>query len=575
MQWNLKEINEPERVSHLIQVLNVSPLIAQLLVLRGVHTFDQARDFFRPELKNLHNPFLMKDMNKAVHRILKALSEKEKIMVFGDYDVDGTTAVSLVYSYLKNFSSKISTYIPDRYNEGYGISYQGIDFAHQNNIKLIIALDCGIKSFDHVKYASKKGIDFIICDHHLPEDNVPEALAVLDAKQKNCSYPFKELCGCGVGFKLIQALHQQQNLDFKELENYLDLVAVAIAADLVPINGENRVLAHYGLKILNQRNRPGLKALMSDYQITDFTITDVVFKIAPKINAAGRIEHGIKAVELLTEYNTEQAVAFAQRIVEFNSHRKQLDSEITQQALEQIRTNQEENNFTTVVYDASWHKGVIGIVASRLIENFYRPTIVFTQSGDKLAASARSVAGFDVYQALEACSEYLIQFGGHMYAAGMTLYEKDYPKFKARFEEIVQQTITKDCLEEKISIDAQIHLSDLDAKTLRILKQMEPHGPENMHPVFATKNLYDTGYAQSLGQANEHLKLFVKEHFSPVDSKGYSAIAFKKGYLLNSIQGRTPFSLAYTLSENHWKDKTTLQLQIKDIQIAKTAEILD
>uniref|UniRef100_UPI0033428B81 single-stranded-DNA-specific exonuclease RecJ n=1 Tax=Flavobacterium sp. TaxID=239 RepID=UPI0033428B81 len=499
MRWNLKSKPEKEKVQALQNALQVDEIIATLLVQRGIETFEQAKTFFRPTLQDLHNPYLMKDMDKAVSRIEKAIANNENILVFGDYDVDGTTAVSLVSSYLRSFYPNVATYIPDRYNEGYGISYLGIDYAEDNNVSLIIALDCGIKSIDHVNYAKAKNIDFIICDHHRPGDILPDAIAVLDPKREDCSYPYDELCGCGVGFKLIQALAENRNQTIEDLLPYLDLVATAIAADIVPITGENRVLAKFGLEVINTNPRPGIKALIQNVKKKVLTITDVVFIVAPRINAAGRVKHGNEAVALLTEYNLEQAEQFASEIEQHNSDRKELDKQITKEALLQIEENNEQNRFSTVVYQENWHKGVIGIVASRLVEKYYRPTIVFTKSGDKLAASARSVKDFDVYNALEACAEHLEQFGGHMYAAGMTLKQENYEKFKAAFENEVKKTIHPDLLIPEISVDLEMNFSDFDEKFMRILKQFEPFGPENMTPVFMSKNVIDSGYAKTLG----------------------------------------------------------------------------
>jgi single-stranded-DNA-specific exonuclease len=499
MRWNLKSKPEKEKVQALQNALQIDEIIATLLVQRGIETFEQAKTFFRPTLEDLHNPYLMKDMDKAVFRIEKAIANNENILVFGDYDVDGTTAVSLVSSYLRSFYPNVATYIPDRYNEGYGISYLGIDYAEDNDVSLIIALDCGIKSIDHVNYAKAKNIDFIICDHHRPGDILPDAIAVLDPKREDCSYPYDELCGCGVGFKLIQALAENRNQTIQDLLPYLDLVATAIAADIVPITGENRVLAKFGLEVINANPRPGIKALIQNVKKKVLTITDVVFIVAPRINAAGRVKHGNEAVALLTEYNLEQAEQFASEIEQHNSDRKELDKQITKEALLQIEENNEQNRFSTVVYQENWHKGVIGIVASRLVEKYYRPTIVFTKSGDKLAASARSVKDFDVYNALEACAEHLEQFGGHMYAAGMTLKEENYENFKNAIENEVKKTIPPDLLIPEISVDLEMNFSDLDEKFMRILKQFEPFGPENMTPVFLSKKVIDSGYAKSLG----------------------------------------------------------------------------
>ena len=561
MRWNPKSKPNPEKVQAIQQALQVDEIIAKLLVQRGIETFEQAKTFFRPTLADLHNPYLMKDMDKAVARIEKAIANNENILVFGDYDVDGTTAVSLVSSYLRSFYPNVATYIPDRYAEGYGISYMGIDYAEDNDISLIIALDCGIKSIDHVNYAKAKNIDFIICDHHRPGDILPDAVAVLDPKRDDCSYPYDELCGCGVGFKLIQALAENRNQTIDDLVLYLDLVATAIAADIVPITGENRVLAKFGLEVINSNPRPGIKALIQNVKKKVLTITDVVFIVAPRINAAGRIKHGNEAVALLTEYDLDQAEQFASEIEQHNSDRKELDKQITKEALLQIEENNEQNRFSTVVYQENWHKGVIGIVASRLVENYYRPTIVFTKSGEKLAASARSVKDFDVYNALEACAEHLEQFGGHMYAAGMTLLEENYENFKNAFEKVVQETIHPDLLTPEISYDAEIELSEINPKLMRLLKQFEPFGPENMTPLFLAKGLTDSGYAKTLGSDNEHLKAFIKQG----NSESFGAIGFGLGNKLDLVTNKNKFDAIFSLEENEWKDTVTLQLQLRDI----------
>ena len=562
MRWTLKSKPEKEKVQKLQNELQVDALIATLLVQRGVETYDQAKAFFRPSLTDLHDPFLMKDMDKAVVRIEEAILKGENILVFGDYDVDGTTAVSLVSSYLKSYYPNVATYIPDRYDEGYGISYNGIDFAEDNEFTLIIALDCGIKSIDHIAYANAKNIDFIICDHHRPGDELPKAVAILDPKRNDCSYPYDELCGCGIGFKLIQALASKRGQTLEDLVLYLDLVATAIAADIVPITGENRILAKYGLEVINSNPRPGIKALIQNVNKKSLTITDVVFIVAPRINAAGRIKHGNEAVALLTEYDLDQAEQFASEIEQHNSDRKGLDKQITVEALAQIEDNNEKENFTTVIYQENWHKGVIGIVASRLTETYYRPTIVFTKSGDKLAASARSVKDFDVYNAIEACSMHLEQFGGHKYAAGMTLKEENYEAFKAAFEKEVRNTISPELLIPEIEIDAEINLSDISPKLIRVLNQFEPFGPENMTPVFMTKNIKDTGYPKLLGKEEEHLKLFVKQE----NSEGFGAIAFFMGNKLNQISNQKPFDAVYCIDENEFKGTVTVQLRIKDLK---------
>ncbi|WP_149206128.1 single-stranded-DNA-specific exonuclease RecJ [Flavobacterium johnsoniae] len=563
MRWTLKPKPSEDKIKHLAQALNVEDFVATLLIQRGIETFEDAKNFFRPSLEHLHDPYLMKDMDKAVSRIERAIENQENIMVFGDYDVDGTTAVSLVSSYLKSHYPHIATYIPDRYDEGYGISYKGIDYADDNGISLIIALDCGIKSIDHIAYAKAKNIDFIVCDHHRPGEILPDAVAVLDPKREDCSYPYDELCGCGVGFKLIQALGQNRNETIEDLVPYLDLVATAIAADIVPITGENRVLAYFGLKVINSEPRPGIKALVHQVKKKVLDITDVVFIISPRINAAGRIKHGNHAVELLTEFDLEQAQQFASEIEQYNADRKDLDKKITKEAFQQILQNNEEERFSTVVFQEDWHKGVIGIVASRLIETYYRPTLVFTKSGDKYAASARSVKGFDVYNALDACSEHLEQFGGHMYAAGMTLKAENYQLFKDAFEKCVQETIQPEMRTPEIEIDAEIDFSDITPKLIRILKQFEPFGPQNMTPVFMTKDIKDTGYAKTLGAEEEHLRLFVKQSLG---TDGIAAIGFGLGKKLNIAQNQNPFQLAYTIAENEWNGNISTQLMLKDIR---------
>ena len=562
MRWNLKPQPDPGKVKHLQDVLNVEEITASLLVQRGVETYEQARLFFRPSLDDLHDPFLMKDMDKAVARIEAAIDNQEKILVFGDYDVDGTTAVSLVSSYLKTLSPHIATYIPDRYDEGYGISFKGIDYADDNGCSLIIALDCGIKSIDHVSYAKAKNIDFIICDHHRPGDEIPEAVAVLDPKRDDCDYPYDELCGCGIGFKLIQALATMRGQQINDLTEYLDLVATAIAADIVSMTGENRILAKFGLEVINSSPRPGIQALIGQVKKQTLDITDVVFIIAPRINAAGRIKHGNHAVELLTEFDLKQAEKFASEIEKYNADRKDLDKKITKEALLQIDQNAEQDRFTTVVFQEDWHKGVIGIVASRLIENYYRPTLVFTKSGDKYAASARSVKDFDVYNALAACSEHLEQFGGHMYAAGMTLKAEKYLDFKEAFEKVVRETMPEHLRTPEVSIDAEITFDQITPKLIRVLKQFEPFGPMNMTPVFTSNDLRDTGFAKTLGSDNEHLRLYVKQQ----ESGGIAAIGFGLGKKIDLVQEKNSFAAAYCIDENEWNGTVTTQLRLKDIR---------
>jgi len=497
----------------------------------------------------------------AIQRIETALEKGEHILVYGDYDVDGTTSVALLSSYLKTKSDTIATYIPDRYDEGYGISYKGIDFADDNDFTLIIALDCGVKAIDKVNYASEKGIDFIICDHHRPGLQLPNAIAVLDPKREDCNYPYKELCGCGVGFKLIQALASKDNKTAEDLVEYLDLVATAIGADIVPITGENRALAYFGMQVINTNTRPGIKAIINQVKKKEFTITDVVFIVAPRINAAGRMKHGNYAVSLLTETDEMLAETYAKEINEFNLDRREADKRITKEALIQITENKEEDRLTTVVYDESWHKGVIGIVASRLTETYYRPTLVFTKSGDKLAASARSVKGFDVYNALQACSQHIEQFGGHKYAAGLTLKEENYQAFKKAFEDEVSKTIDRSLLIPEIKIDMQIELLQIDNKLWRIIKQFAPFGPGNMTPIFMTQNLQDTGYGKCVGEDDKHLRLTVsQDHIKLV------SIGFNLGHKLPVIKNRQSFDAVYSIDENHWQGNVSLQLKLRDIK---------
>ena len=561
MRWTLKQEPNPEIVDQLSKELSIGKTLSKLLVQRGISTFEEAKNFFRPSLDELHDPFLLKDMDLAVARIETAIENEENILVYGDYDVDGTTSVSLVSSYLRTITTNIATYIPDRYEEGYGISYKGIDFAADNNFSLIIALDCGIKAIDKVAYASEKKVDFIICDHHKPGGQIPDAVAVLNPKREDCSYPYDELCGCGVGFKLIQAFASKRGQTIDDLAQYLDLVATAIAADIVPMTGENRILAYYGLQVINSNPRNGIKAIIHQINKKVLTITDVVFIIAPRINAAGRIKHGNAAVELLTEVNFDAAVAFAKTINEYNTDRRELDTQITKEALSQIKELQEEKRYTSVVYDESWHKGVIGIVASRLIEKYYRPTLVFTKSGDKLAASARSVKGFDVYNALEQCSEFIEQFGGHKYAAGLTLLPENYDKFKQKFEDVVANSINSELLIPEITIDTELDLSEVTPKFFRILQQMAPFGPQNMKPVFKTDCVRDNGYGKLVGADQTHLKLNI---VYGADRKTYNAIGFGIGEKISLV--KNDFDIAYSLDENEWNGVTSIQLLLKDLK---------
>ncbi|TAE37672.1 MAG: single-stranded-DNA-specific exonuclease RecJ [Sphingobacteriales bacterium] len=552
----------PKNVNLLAQSLGINPILAAMLVQRGVTTFDEANAFFNPDIAQLHPPFLMKDMDKAIARIQKAIEKQQHILVYGDYDVDGTTSVALVYSFFKEIYPHISYYIPNRYTEGYGISTQGIDYANQNNISLIIALDCGIKSVDKIDYANSLNIDFIICDHHLPSPTLPDAIAVLDPKRPDCTYPYKELSGCGIGFKLIEAFADKSGLPFASVQQYLDLVVVSIASDIVPITGENRILAHWGLKKLNQNPCKGLKALIAISGRGDvFTITDIVFSLGPRINAAGRIDDAKNAVKLLIAHNHENAEDAGFIINTKNTERKAHDADITQQALFMIDNSPELiNRKTTVVYHPNWHKGVIGIVASRLTEKYYRPTIVLTQSNGVLAGSARSVKDFDLYAALESCSHLLEQFGGHQYAAGLTLKEENLAVFTQQFENVVAHTITKEQLTQKINIQSPLNLNEIDGKFYRILQRFEPFGPQNMAPVFISTNV--KLYGQALIVGNNHLKINVNQHNSAI----FSCIGFNLAHYAEAINTGINFDICYTIESNVWKNKISIQLNIKAIR---------
>jgi single-stranded-DNA-specific exonuclease len=551
-----------EKVIFFSKELNINPILSGMLVRRGILTFEEAKQFFNPDINLLHDPFLMKDMDKAVYRIEKAIAEKQNIMIYGDYDVDGTTSVSLTYSFFKEIYPNIIYYIPDRYKEGYGISSEGIDYAAEHQISLIIALDCGIKSIDKIDYANSKNIDFIICDHHLPGGDLPKAIAVLDPKRADCNYPYKELSGCGIGFKLIQAYADKNNMPFSSIEKYLDLVVVSIASDIVPITGENRILAFWGLKKLNESPCKGLKALIELAARGDsFTITDIVFSIGPRINAAGRIDDAKNAVKLLIADCDENAEDAGFIVNGKNTERKAHDADITMQALNMIDNSPELiHRKTTVLYHESWHKGVIGIVASRLTEKYYRPTIVLTASNGLLAGSARSVKGFDLYEALNSCSHLLEQFGGHQYAAGLTLKEENLLAFSQHFEEVVSKTITEEQLTQQIQIESELKLSEIDGKFYRILHRFEPFGPQNMAPIFISKKVQIVGLATVVG--NNHLKISLKQNNSPT----FSCIGFNLGHYAELLNNETGFDVCYTLEENVWKEKRSIQLNIKGIR---------
>ena len=562
MRWIIKPEPKIKVVKQLSNDLDVDLNIASLLISRGITNFDEAKDFFRPNPSSLHDPYLMKDMDKAVSRIQSALTKNERILVYGDYDVDGTTSVAMLASYLENKTKNIETYIPDRFNEGYGISYKGIDYAADNNFALVIALDCGVKAIEKIDYANKKGIDFIICDHHRPADDLPKAIAVLDPKRSDCNYPYKDLCGCGVGFKLIQALGKQYSGTIEELMTYLDLVAIAIGADIVSLTGENRTLAYYGIKLINSKPRPGVQVLIENISKEILTLTDLNFIVAPRINAAGRMKHGAYAVNLLREKSVEKAKMSAESIELFNSNRQKLDQEITQEALLQIENAKELNNESTIVYNPLWNKGVIGIVASRLIETYYRPTLVFTKSGEFLTASARSVKGYDIYEALQNCSQFIEQFGGHKYAAGLTIKESNYKLFKEAFEKEVLRGLPNHLKSPEIKIDKIIKLSDITPKFYRILKQFAPFGPDNNTPLFMTKAVVDSGYGKCVGNDNKHLKIKVKE----ADSNSFNAIGFGLGNKLSLIRDKANFDILYSIGENHWDGRISLQLKLKDLK---------
>lgn len=565
--WVIKSQGAEAEVLALSRALGISSVLANLLVQRGITTFDAAKTFFRPELSQLHDPFLMKDMDVAVERVLAAIKSEEGVMIYGDYDVDGTTAVALMYSFLKDYIKNIDYYIPDRYSEGYGVSKDGIDFADQKGHRLIIALDCGIKAVEKVDYARSKGIDFIICDHHTPGDRLPAAVAVLDAKRADCNYPYKELSGCGVGFKLVQALAQRLEIPFESITHFLDLVVVSIASDIVPITGENRVLAYYGLQKLTKSPRTGLMAIKNVASFTnkELTIEDIVFKIGPRLNAAGRMESGKTAVELLVSNNMEEAMSFSKNINNINSERRDVDTSITRQAVEMIASNRElQEQKSTVLYNPVWHKGVIGIVASRLMEHYYRPTVVLTKSNGFATGSARSVNGFDLYQAIESCSDLLENFGGHKYAAGLTMKVNNIKPFTKRFEEFVRATIDPDQLIPVVEIDTEIQLEEIDEKFVRVLNQFQPFGPENMAPVFLTENVADNGMGKRVGAGGEHLRLQLVQEANPY--KVFTGIAFQQGKKFDKIQQGRPFDICYSVEENEYRDRKTVQINVKDLK---------
>ena len=555
--WNILE-SKNIIISKLSKALNVSEIVAHLLVLRGITTFDEAKSFFRPEISHLHDPFLMKNMQKAVDRIQTVIANGEKVLVYGDYDVDGTTSVAMMYSFLKKKVKEIEYYIPCRYDEGYGISLKGIDYAKENNFTLIIALDCGIRAVNQVDYANEKGVDFIICDHHKPGKKTPKAVAILNPKQEDCNYPYKELSGCGVGFKLIQAFSQKNNIAFSEITEYLDLLTVSIGADIVPMTGENRVFSFYGLQQINKTPRVGLKVLMELANKTkEITITDVVFGLAPRINAAGRIEHAKKAVEILVETDYAKAKLFADKIEENNKTRKGLDKNITKEALEMIDVKKK----STVVHSEHWHKGVVGIVASRLIETHYKPTIVLAEKDGILTGSARSVHDFDLYSAIAKCEHLCEKFGGHKYAAGLSIKKENLPQFIDAFEKAVSESITEDQLTPKINIDKVIDIDAVDDKLYRIIKQFAPFGPKNLSPIFVSKGVIDNGYGKQVGEDKTHLRINAERNKGAI-----AGIGFGMGDYFEIIKDNQTFDVCYSIDENEWNGKKSLQLRIRDIK---------
>lgn len=567
-QWIVKDPGNPALVRQLSNDLGVDEALASLLVQRNIKTFAEAKSFFRPRLEELHDPFLMKDMERAVTRLDKALTANEKILIYGDYDVDGTTAVALVFSFLRNLHKNLGYYIPDRYNEGYGVSYKGIDWAHENGYSLIIALDCGIKAIEKVAYAKTLGIEFIICDHHLPDEKLPEAAAVLDPKRTDCTYPFDDLSGCGVGFKLMQAFASTRHIDFTELVPLLDLLVVSIASDLVLMTGENRILAHYGLQQLNESPRKGLLSIikLSGLEKHVITIDDIVFKIGPRINAAGRMESGKTAVDLLISRNDDEARNIGDTINTHNNDRKSIDREITQEAIEMAATAGDyATRKSTVLYNPNWHKGVLGIVASRLVETYYRPTIVLTRSNGLITGSARSIPGFDLYEAIESCADLLENFGGHMYAAGLTLKESNYDIFCERFEDFVKNKITKELLTPIVNIDTFLEFKQITPKFFRILKQFQPFGPGNMSPVFITQNVYDNGNGRRVGSDAGHLKLELIQENEP--HRHISAIAFNRSEHFDHLRSGNPVDICYSIAENYYRGIANIQLRVKDIKL--------
>ncbi len=566
-KWNYEDLTtqQKEQRDELAKKLGISPVLCKLLIQRNISSIEDARKFFRPNLKDLHDPFLLPDMDKAIKRIEKALGQKQRILIYGDYDVDGTTAVALVYKFLRKFTTNLDYYIPDRYDEGYGISEQGIDYAEETGVKLIIALDCGIKAVEKVAYAKSKDIDFIIGDHHMPDEVLPDAVAVIDAKRIDSTYPYEHLSGCGVGFKLVQALAQNNRIDFSEIQDLLDLVAVSVASDIVPITGENRILTHYGLKQLNSNPSLGLKGIIDICGLTykNITVNDIIFKIGPRINASGRMMKGKEAVDLLLANSIEDAREKSTNIDHYNDDRRELDKRITDEAILFIDENMDmKSKKSIVIYNETWHKGVIGIVASRLTEKHLRPAVVLTKSQGMITGSARSVMGFDVYKAIESCKDIIENFGGHTYAAGLSLKEENLDEFKRRFEALSLKMIAPEMMRPQINIDAQLTFREINNKFIEELNSFAPFGPENLNPIFVTCDVQDYGTSKLVGKDNVHLKLEMvdKTVIAPVNG-----IAFRQSDSYERVKNGEPFDICYTLEENVHNGKSNIQLYVKDI----------
>ena len=562
MRWEPRPIPNDEAIRLLQSQIGVSRNSSIILAQRGINNYHSAKSFFRPKFNNLHDPFLMKDMKSATGRIKEAINNKEKILIYGDYDVDGVASTALLMNFLRQKTNNIFPYIPDRETEGYGVSVNGIKKAIKKKVSLIISIDCGIKALKEVEYAKKNNIDFIICDHHLPESEIPNAIAVLDPKRVDCKYPFKELCGCGIGFKLIQALSLEWDMDTRQLINYLDLVSLATVADQVPLYDENRIITHLGLEQINKNPRPGIKALLSDFKGHEVSTSTLVFKLSPKVNAVGRMKHATLALELLMCENLEQTVNLSEQISSINIERRDEDKKTTEEALIQIKQKEEESFSSTLVHNGNWHPGIIGIVASRLIEKYYRPTIVLTKRGQYYIGSARSINGFDIYKALKKCSNLLEQFGGHKYAAGLKLHESKLKLFRSEFEKFSNQNISEKQKIKTLIYDLEISLSDLNFKFFKIIEQMEPFGPNNLKPVFCSRNCVTTSQTRIVGNDNKHLQLFIKSK-----NKIYKGIAFGRGDLLNKINESKGFDILYSVEKNTWNGNTELQLIIMDLKL--------